>query len=546
MGNEPSSWDSQRLYRLVFEQSSEATVVVDDDGRMLLANRAARELPFVNVEQLFRWSPNRDPELTSFRAQLRVGSRASCELDIRPSQGPTRRLALEGRAHGPAYVVVLRDVTELRRAARELRHLRRLESTSFLAASIVHDFANVMTAVIGSAGLLSSTPADERTTRLTQELLAAGHRGSDLVRRGLRLLRHKASPPERLSPSTTMADLRGLVELLVGSSVVVKMNLDGGASDVLVDRERLEQALLNLAANARDAMPHGGELTITTSDVTLSERDATAGDGQTGGDYVAITVSDTGEGMTSEVRERIFERFFTTKGAREEGGGGTGLGLATVHAFVTESDGCITVRSAPGAGTTVVMYLPRVAPGRVIPLSRPEPEAPTGQETVLVIEGDDHVRFVVRAVLAELGYFVIDAPSGELALRQVRLASRPVHLVLADVASPGLTGREVSARLTEDGHAPALLWMSGLTEQALAEHGIGEEPLLRKAFKPAELARSVRAVLDPRGGRGSPAGGAGAGGTMSGYPSASTAPASRREAAAPVSSTRSRAGLSFR
>jgi DNA-binding response OmpR family regulator len=197
----------------------------------------------------------------------------------------------------------------------------------------------------------------------------------------------------------------------------------------------------------------------------------------------------------------------------------------------------------PGAGTTVVMYLPRVAPGQVVPLSRPEPQAPTGQETVVVIEGDDHVRFVVRAVLAQLGYFVIDAPSGELALRQVRLAARPVHLVLADVASPGLTGREVAARLTEDGHAPELLWMSGLTEQALAEHGIGEEPLLRKAFKPAELAVSVRAALDASAGRGSPASG-GTGGVTSGYPSAPGTPASRREG--PASSTRSRAGSSLR
>ncbi len=261
--------------------------------------------------------------------------------------------------------------------------------------------------------------------------------------------------------------------------------------------------------------------------MTLSEREASAGEGRTGGDYVAITVSDTGEGMTADVREHIFERFFTTKDARESGGGGTGLGLATVHAFVTESQGCITVRSAPGAGTTVVLYLPRVAPGQVVPLSRPEPQAPpTGQETVAVIEGDDHVRFVVRAVLTELGYFVIDAPSGELALRQVRLASRPVQLVLADVASPGLTGREVASRLVADGHAPALLWMSGLTEHALAEHDIGDEPLLRKAFRPAQLASSVRAALDANGDA--------SGGLASGYP----------PARAPARSARGRTGSS--
>jgi signal transduction histidine kinase len=494
MGNDPTtSWDQQRLYRLLFENCADATVVVDDDGRLLMANRAARDLRFASVDQLFRWSPNRDPELTSFRAQLRVGSRASCELDV-PAGGVVHRLALEGRAYGPAYVIVLRDVTDRRREEREMQHLRRLESTSFLAASMVHDFANVMTAVVGSAGLLATSVTDERTARLRDEILAAGQRGAELVRRGLRMLRQKPMPPERTNPGTALADLRGLLELLVGSSIVLRLNLDAEAADVIVHRERLDQAVLNLAANARDAMPRGGELTITTSNVVLPGG-ATAHDQAPGGAYVAITVSDTGEGMTPEVRERIFERFFTTKEGLDMGGGGTGLGLASVHAFVSQSQGCITVRSVPGGGTTVVLYLPRVEGGQVIPMPRSEP-TPTGQETVVVIEADDHVRFVVRSVLAELGYFVVDAPSGELAVRQTHLAARPVHLVLADVSTPGLSGREVVARLTDAGHNPRLLWMSGLTERALDEHGVREEPLLRKAFKPSELARWVRAALD--------------------------------------------------
>lgn len=196
MGNDPAaSWDQQRLYRLLFENCADATVVVDDDGRLLMANRAARNLRFASVEQLFRWSPNRDPELTSFRAQLRVGGRASCELEVRARGGPIHRLALKGRAYGPAYVIVLRDVTDRRREEREMQHLRRLESTSFLAASMVHDFANVMTAMVGSAGLLASSVTDERAARLRDEILAAGQRGAELVRRGLRMLRQKPMPP---------------------------------------------------------------------------------------------------------------------------------------------------------------------------------------------------------------------------------------------------------------------------------------------------------------------------------------------------------------
>jgi signal transduction histidine kinase len=452
----------------------------------------------VDVEHLLRWSPNRDPELTSFRAQLRVGGRASCEIEVPVAGAAPRHLMLDGRAHGAVYVVVIRDVTERRQQEQELRHLRQLESTSFLAASMVHDFANVMTAVIGSAKLISKSTENERTTRLATEIVAAGERGTDLVRRGMRMLRRKPAPPERIDTGAALRDLRGLLELVVGPAVHVRMNLGQEVAHVLVDRERFDQALLNLAANARDAMPHGGQLTISTSDVSLPEVASSPPDSGTRRAFVAVTVTDTGEGMTPEVRERVFERFFTTKGGADRGdeARGTGLGLASVQSFVTQSGGCITVRSAPRAGTSIVMYFPRVASGHLVTLQGPEPEAPPGRETVVVIESDDHVRFVVRSVLSELGYGVIDAPSSELALRQAQLASRRVHLVLADVSVAGSSGRDVVARLAGQDGAPALLWMSGLPERALAEHGILDEPLLRKAFRPSDLAHRVREILD--------------------------------------------------
>lgn len=490
----PSSWSEPRLHKLLFEQSADATVVIDDDGRVLMANRASRELHGVDVDQLFRWAPRRDADLASFRAQLRVGGKASCELKVRVA-GEVRRLALEGRAHGPFYAVVLRDVTDARSQDEELRHLRKLEAMGLLTASLVHDFNNVLTTMVISAGLLSKGGEATMAAELSREILGAGERASSLVRRVLRVLRREPARPDRVSLATVVREMEELLRLVAGPSTDMTLELDPETGDVVVDREQLDHVLINLVANAREAMPRGGKLVLSTANVRPST-DAAPGEAVeagAGGDYVALTLTDTGGGMTPEVRERIFERFFTTKDAS----GGLGLGLATAHRFVTESGGCITVRSTPGAGTSVMVYFPRATSrAKVIELPRTDSPAPTGKETVLVIESDDHVRFVVRAALMDRGYRVIDAPTGEAALRMVRHAEKSVQLVLADLGSPGIDGRNVTMRLREEGHAPALLWMTGMTDGGIAEHGATEEPMLRKAFTPNELARRVREALD--------------------------------------------------
>jgi len=488
-----TDWPEQRLYRLIFEHSSDAIVVLDDDGRVLLMNRAARALPGVDVDALFRWSIERDHDLTSFRAQLRVGGKACGEIRVPNAEGQARWFSLEGRAHGPLYAVVLRDVTERHARDEEVKHLRRLESIGFLTASVVHDFNNVLTAMVCSASVLSHMlDADDARAALAESIMSAGDRATGLVRRVLRVLRREPSPPERVNLNAALEEARSLVEMVAGKSITVKMELDPALADTVLDREQLDQVLLNLAANARDAMRGGGQLTIATSNVPRGEHEA-GGECDPAGDYVALTVTDTGEGMTPEARERVFERFFTTKDAGE----GTGLGLAAAHRFVTQSGGCISVRSAPGQGTTVLVYLPRATPiAQVIQLKAKEPEAPGGRETIVVVECDDHVRFVVRAALVGRGYRVIDAPSGELALRLVELGQVKVSLVLADVGTAGMRGSAVVDALRAAGHDARLLLMSGLTDREIAEHGAAGAPLLRKAFTPNELARRVREVLD--------------------------------------------------
>jgi CheY-like chemotaxis protein len=280
---------------------------------------------------------------------------------------------------------------------------------------------------------------------------------------------------------------------VAGRSVEVLLELDPALGDTVVERERLDQVLLNLAANGRDAMPRGGTLTIGTANVVLDE--AAAGEAQCpgNGSYVALRVTDTGEGMKPEVREHIFERFFTTK----EVSRGTGLGLATAHGFARQSGGCIAVRSAPGQGTTVVVYLPQTASAvQAVPTPRAEPEARGGTETIVVVEPDDQVRGAVRSVLKARGYRVIDAPTGPLALRQAELSQTPVRLVLADASARGTAGREVVERLRRSGHPATMLLVSGATDRSLVDLGLEEAPLLRKVFCPDELARRVRETLD--------------------------------------------------
>ncbi|MGH7293396.1 MAG: hybrid sensor histidine kinase/response regulator [Polyangiaceae bacterium] len=495
-----ASWSEARLHRLIFESASDAIVVVDDDGKLLAANRAARELPGVELDSLFVWSPRRDPELASLRAQLRVGGRGAAELKLRDAAGIDRVLALEGRAHGPCYVVVLRDVTEARAAEEELRHLRQLEDVGHLTASVVHDFNNVLTAIVCATAVLESdVVGQERAATMARDVRAAAERGAGLVRRVLSLLRRQASKRATVHLGNAVEEARALLELVVGPRVELSVEVDPELADTVLERDQLDHVLLNLAANARDAMPRGGKLTIVASNVRPADAAEAPGQTAASGSYVSLSFTDTGEGMPDEVRERVFERFYTTKRV----GKGTGLGLATAHRFVRRSGGCIAVRSAPGQGTAVVLYLPRAPSGSPAAPARaasdrvtPVEQGPRGSETILLIEPDDPVRGAVRAVLKESGYRVIDAPSGELAMRQAEVAIAPIELVLADLSAPGTGGREVVGLLRKAGQSPRLLWMSGEPDVAVAQRRLEGEPLLRKAFTPNQLVRRVREILD--------------------------------------------------
>jgi signal transduction histidine kinase len=325
-------------------------------------NRAARELRGVDVEGLFELGGDHD--LASFLGQLRMAGRASIELQVKSPDGGARHLLLEGRTEDSYRVVVLRDVTERLKLEEELQHLRRVESFGYLTASVAHDFNNLLTIIGCATAVLTSEAraqegagAGEQVLALANEIQSATERATTMVRQLLSRMRRKASRPEAVNVGEVVVELRPLLERLVGDGVEVSFLLDPELGSTVVDRSALEHALLNLAADARDAMPEGGRFTVATCNVSLGEDGVAVDAHAANGRYVALTVSDSGVGMSREVRERIFERFFTTKGSAH----GSGLGLAMVRRFAVQSGGCVAAHSAPGQGTTIVLYLPRTA-----------------------------------------------------------------------------------------------------------------------------------------------------------------------------------------
>jgi two-component system cell cycle sensor histidine kinase/response regulator CckA len=463
----PASASRITAHHLAFEDAIDPTFILDGSGRILEKNRAARGLGDIDAEDLCRRSVLTVP-------QRRGASPATFEVHVRAADGYS--------------LVVLRDVTEKAAMEHELRELRRVESLGYMMATAVHDFNNLLTPIVCAGALLTRELAEDAPGfSLAHEIQGAAERAAGLVRQVLAFMRREPRPPERVDLSSAVSETKALLERVLGEGVALELALDDAIPDTIVDREQLGHVLLNLAANARDAMPRGGRLTIATARVPM--------DGSHGGAFVSLIVTDTGVGMPPDVRERVFERFFTTKNE----GHGTGLGLAAAHRFVTKSGGCITVRSEPGRGTTVSIFLPcapEATESEGEPAPRESQKVPRGSETILVVEDDDPVRRVVCAVLEAQGYRVLDAPGADAARRV--LGESTVDLLLVDVVLPGTSGASFVEELATAPRAPKVLFMSGHSEKTLEAYGVdgARYPLLRKAFTPADLARAVRDALD--------------------------------------------------
>jgi CheY-like chemotaxis protein len=371
-----------------------------------------------------------------------------------------------------------------------------MEALGRLAGGVAHDFNNLLTIILGYSDLaLQNRPEDDRPYSGLTQIRKAGERGSALTRHLLAFSRKQPLQPVVLNLNTVLADVETMLQRLLGADIDIVLATDSALGAVQADPGQIEQVLLNLAVNARDAMPQGGTLTIETTNVTLAESLPAGLERLPLGAYVLLAVSDTGCGMDANTQAHIFEPFFTTK----EPGKGTGLGLSTVYGIVEQSRGHITVASAPGQGATFRMYLPRVKqrPTTLTPRS-PHSASRQGSETILLVEDEPGVRALLSTSLQQHGYNVLEAEHGAAALQVSVQHAGPIHLLVTDIVMPQISGPELAARLKTTRPEMRTLFLSGYTGDAIDHDSILDSTtmLLLKPIVPSAFERAVRTVLE--------------------------------------------------
>ena len=421
------------------------------------------------------------------------------ELVGRRKDGKKLMLEATARAHAiggrEVRITALRDMTERRLLENQYRQAQKMEAVGRLAGGVAHDFNNLLTVILSYADMLLEgvSTEDPRAADLDEIRKAAVTAGS-LTRQLLAFSRQQVIEPHLLDLNEVVASSEKMLGRLIGEDIEVSTTLSSAPLTVMIDAGQLEQVLMNLAVNARDAMPSGGRLTLETAAVTLDAEYAARHWPATAGRFAMLAVSDTGYGMDEQIRAHIFEPFFTTKGV----GKGTGLGLATVYGIVKQSGGFIWVYSEVDHGTSFKIYFPLVdaVPGHYTNNQESE-EPPIGTETILLAEDAAAVRGAARQILERYGYTVLEAPNGTVALRTAQSA-HTVDLLLTDVVMPEMSGRELAERFASLKPDAKVIFMSGYTDDAIIRHGVLRPgtAYLQKPFSPETLAKKVREVLD--------------------------------------------------
>ena len=373
-----------------------------------------------------------------------------------------------------------------------------MEIAGRLAAGIAHDFNNLLTIIAGRSQLLQARLGRQGPEAADVEaIVETAHRAAALTRQLLLFSRKEALVPQALSLDAVVTGTEKMLRRVIGEDVQLVTHIGDGVGHVMADPNQLEQLILNLAVNARDAMPTGGVLTLRTDMADADEARASGQVELAPGRYCTLSVTDTGAGIDADALPHIFEPFFTTKGEQ-----GTGLGLSTVYGIVVQSGGGITVASAPGRGTTFRIYLPCVHEPAATPASRANAfRAPRGTETILIAEDDDAVRALTREILNGAGYAVLEGRDGAHALAVSGTHEESIHLLIADVVMPYLSGRELAERVQAARPETRVLFISGYTDEALTHHRVSrvQALLLDKPFGAESLLRSVRQALDALG-----------------------------------------------
>jgi len=408
--------------------------------------------------------------------------------------------AVSSRNREKTFELFAEDVTERRALEQQLRQSQKMEAIGRLAGGIAHDFNNLLMVISGySEFLLDRLGPDPALRAPAQEIAGAAVRATSLTRQLLAFSRKQMLAPKILDLNGVVTENLKMLTRVIGEDIDLVMVPAAELGAVRADASQIEQVIMNLAVNARDAMPSGGRLTIETSNVSVDEEHARFHPPLASGNYVMLAISDTGAGMDSETQSRIFEPFFTTKGPK-----GTGLGLSTVYGIVKQSGGYIWVYSEPGKGTTFKIYLPRVAElaqtaaAGTAPTESVMPEP--GTETILLVEDEANLRYLARQFLEKQGYRVIDAADGAVAMQIAVAQEGVIHLLLTDVIMPGMNGRELAQRISEIRPNVKILYMSGYTENVIGRNGMLDAGirLLQKPFTLRDLKSKVREVLDSK------------------------------------------------
>jgi PAS domain S-box-containing protein len=506
--------EKQRAFlRQVIDVDPSLIFAKDRDGRFTLVNQACAEMYGTTVEALVGkrdadFDANTE-EVSAFRqADLAVMTTGRAMLipeePITDSKGKvhwlqTVKVPIVGRDGSADQVLgVSTDITNRKNLEEQLRQSHKMEAVGTLAGGIAHDFNNLLTTVLGYSDLVLNTlPADSPHRADIREVAKAGERAAALTRQLLAFSRKQFVEPKVLDLNVVVADMETMLRRLIGADIQLETLMEPSLGRVKADRVQIEQALMNLVVNARDAMPRGGNLTIETRNVELTALMAHGQFRVEPGRYVLLATSDTGVGIDGDTRARIFEPFFTTK----EKGRGTGLGLSTVYGIVQQSGGSLWLDSEPGRGSKFTIYLPRVEDPLGVVEARDAPPV-GGRETILLVEDEDAVRRLAFSVLSEHGYTVLEAKDGDEAMRLIECGGMVIDMVLTDGVMPGMPVSDLVGKIRSALPGARILLMSGYTGEAILRRGILESdmPFLEKPFTSGSLLRKVRTVLDARRG----------------------------------------------
>jgi len=507
---------SEEKYRLLAETTRDIILVHDLKGKLLYVNRTGLEQSGFTPAEARRKTvsqlipPGRSQSAEDGRSSGGPGAQQRPLYEAEFVRQDGERIPVEVNSTStlwegetPAVLLVVRDIQERKRSELDRQELEtqlvqahKMEAIGRLAGGVAHDFNNYLTIINGYGDLLlEGLPAAEPLRAFVQPIRESGERAACLTRQLLAFSRKQLIQPKVLSLNQVIEEAETMLRRMIGEDIEITGAKDPDLGGVLADLSQLQQVVLNLAINARDAMPEGGRLIFETSNVEFGPQDLAGKPERRPGSFVLLTVTDTGVGISAETLRHVFEPFFTTK----EFGGGTGLGLATVHGIVHQAGGWITADSAPGKGSTFRVYLPRVAAAAPAPEEAVAPTAVSAPcETALVVEDQPEVRSLTALILRNAGYLVLEAPDGAEALRLFAHYPKPIHLLVADVIMPGMSGLELSRQLREARPSLQVLFVSGYTADIIARKGLLEDgsAFLPKPFTPEQLLGRARHLLE--------------------------------------------------